>query len=642
MALNIKVSTDYKKIPLNTRANIRSLVSIKGDETKETTPLHLGIVLDVSGSMGGTKLEKAKQAILNILEQLSDEDMISLVTFSDNAKKILVNKPAKDRRSIQKCIDEIQTKGSTNLYEGLSFGYESVAVSGQNHKPRVLILSDGLANTGVKDKNEIKLLAENVQKKGITTSSFGVGKKFDELLMTGLADTGGGNAYFIEDPEDTAETFWDELNFLKHITASNCYLKFENENVVEECLLLNFYNKTENGWFIGDISSAEDLKLVFEIKIKPQEDVSLLKLGKISVVDEKGADLAKSDSSVDIDVVNEKDLTNELPDAEVLKEAVLLSIAKALRHASSLANDGGYRGAADVLEEYYRALSGIDVSDPEVDLKLGDLKEKISQFRQRGEHYYTEKEKKYMLYEQEMLGKSRHGQYNTLMERKRRINKHSAADDDKIIVKLKDIPGAKHEDLVFSDKSFSAVADFLKAVYTKIKDLVPVYSYGKNWVLRDIKTGRIPNIGSYWVRQNTKSNSPEDKRSLKEAGILAGMSFEVVLKGIKTSTPPRFNNQGNSLVIFSNDPRSKGRFPLYIPYNSQMVAAEFLKVVYKKISDVVPPYSYGRKWALANLTAGHLIDAGSAWAQSMNMNADIRPIGKIDIKSGDIIELIIF
>src|SRR5471030_1900324 len=61
------------------------------------TPLNLAVVLDKSGSMTGAKLEKTKQAAMQLVDRLAPDDIFSLVIFSDHAELLV---PAQDRKSV--------------------------------------------------------------------------------------------------------------------------------------------------------------------------------------------------------------------------------------------------------------------------------------------------------------------------------------------------------------------------------------------------------------------------------------------------------------------------------------------------------------------------------------------------------------
>ena len=54
----------------------------KPDPGQQRLPLNLGLVIDASGSMSGPPLESAKQATIDVIDALSDDDHMSLVSFA--------------------------------------------------------------------------------------------------------------------------------------------------------------------------------------------------------------------------------------------------------------------------------------------------------------------------------------------------------------------------------------------------------------------------------------------------------------------------------------------------------------------------------------------------------------------------------
>ena len=95
----------------------------------------------------------------------------------------------------------------------------------RDHINRVLLISDGLANIGLTDETSIRRLVQQYKDRdGITLSSFGVGLDYNEILMTGMAETGAGNYYFIDTPDKMAGVFEKELNGLMKVAAQNAQL----------------------------------------------------------------------------------------------------------------------------------------------------------------------------------------------------------------------------------------------------------------------------------------------------------------------------------------------------------------------------------------------------------------------------------
>ena len=86
------------------------------------TPLNLAVVLDRSGSMTGAKIEKAKQAAMQLVDRLRPDDFFSFVIFSDEARLIVPAQHVEDKDALKEKIESIEAEGSTALYAGVKMG----------------------------------------------------------------------------------------------------------------------------------------------------------------------------------------------------------------------------------------------------------------------------------------------------------------------------------------------------------------------------------------------------------------------------------------------------------------------------------------------------------------------------------------
>src|SRR2546425_3989505 len=83
------------------------------------TPLNLAVVLDRSGSMTGAKIEKARQAAMEVVDRLAPEDIFSFIVYSDRAQVVFPAQEVEDKEALKARISHIQPGGSTALYAGV-------------------------------------------------------------------------------------------------------------------------------------------------------------------------------------------------------------------------------------------------------------------------------------------------------------------------------------------------------------------------------------------------------------------------------------------------------------------------------------------------------------------------------------------
>ena len=199
-------------------------------------PLNLGLVIDASGSMeeqaggsmgprarehGRTRLEAAKRAACGVVGQLEDRDVLTVVSFSDEAITHVAATPL-GRGGRTRCldaIDELGTRGCTDLNGGWLKGAEHVAGYAQEQRRnRVLLLSDGYANQGVTDPEELAHTARGLRERGIYTSTVGIGLDYSTDQLEVLAEHGGGTLHHALEAEDIVAVILAELRDM-HATA---------------------------------------------------------------------------------------------------------------------------------------------------------------------------------------------------------------------------------------------------------------------------------------------------------------------------------------------------------------------------------------------------------------------------------------
>ena len=181
------------------------------------------IVLDRSGSMAGQKLSDARLAVMQLIDQMTANDRLAIVTYSNGVQLLspLVNMDEARRGQLKMVVGQVNADGGTNLGAGLKHGIQALMQTpASGRQRRVILISDGQANQGIVDPLEIGKMASGAAAHNFSVSTVGVGHDFNEILMTTLADHGAGRYYFLEDPKRFALVFEKEFQDTRNVAAS--------------------------------------------------------------------------------------------------------------------------------------------------------------------------------------------------------------------------------------------------------------------------------------------------------------------------------------------------------------------------------------------------------------------------------------
>jgi len=168
------------------------------------------------------KMPYLKQSLRVFLQSLASNDIVAIVAFSDSAQVIVPANKVGNGSWIENAINQIQPGGSTNLYDGLMTGFKQVD---QNYdvrrNNRVILLTDGIANVGTTDPNRIANDAKTYNDKGIYLSSIGLGKDFNDPLLSTLAKQGKGGYQYIDSAAEMDKVFRQEVSGMMQKAASD-------------------------------------------------------------------------------------------------------------------------------------------------------------------------------------------------------------------------------------------------------------------------------------------------------------------------------------------------------------------------------------------------------------------------------------
>lgn len=328
---------------------------------KKRPSLAIIAVVDVSGSMGGSKLGYVKLSCKKLMEHLAPGDMFGMVAF--DSAVYTVAKPVEithqQRTRIEGEIDKLNAGSCTNMSGGLLRGLEVVSKMDitEDTLKRVILFTDGHANEGVaKNRSTLLPLVEKKVTGGTTLSCMGYGHNCDQDLLSDMAAKGGGGYSFIDNPDKCLSAFGRELGGLLSTYATDVKVTIrpnKNNSVME---VLNDYDVDDDNGApiitVGNIISEETKTIVANIVLGTVDnplprDVSAFKI-EVSWNETSSDKAAVQEVPVKVLFCKKED-AQEDDDKTVVKEKEVLEAANAIELANRAAEQGDYTRARELI-----------------------------------------------------------------------------------------------------------------------------------------------------------------------------------------------------------------------------------------------------------------------------------------------------
>ncbi len=172
-------------------------------ETQQVIAKDVLLVLDVSGSMRGAKIQQAKEALNFVLDNLNAEDRFNIVSFSTSTRhyaRDLV--PADERGEARDFVDRLEANGSTDINRAL---LEALAMADPERPTILIFLTDGLPTVGELDVDRIIGNVGDAAADNVRIFPFGVGYDVNTTLLDSMAQNHRGASGYVRPEESIGE-----------------------------------------------------------------------------------------------------------------------------------------------------------------------------------------------------------------------------------------------------------------------------------------------------------------------------------------------------------------------------------------------------------------------------------------------------
>lgn len=357
--MEIEVKLENKVTPPKSTTTNYLLIKMKTPPVHpgQRHPLVIGLAIDKSWSMKGEKIDSTIEAACALVNWLTRNDYICVVAYSADVQIIQPLIQLKDKLSVIDKIRNIKVATSTNLSGGWLQALKIIENSNiPNSYKRVILLTDGQATLGIKDPEQFVKIAQDHHARGISTTTIGFGADFNEASLREIAVAGGGNFYFVSNPEEASEIFFREFGEIGSLYGQAVELRLKFSPGVRLLEMFNDYpfsldsdgNLTIQA---GDIRADDLRNIVLALEINSgasgfnPSNIATVTASFYNLFHNMKLENTQAQTSL---LVSES--ANEQPDLEVIIERMIYSSARAAIKAARHLQDGDMETAKSLIQ----------------------------------------------------------------------------------------------------------------------------------------------------------------------------------------------------------------------------------------------------------------------------------------------------
>ncbi|MCS5551419.1 MAG: VWA domain-containing protein [Gammaproteobacteria bacterium] len=242
---------------------------------------NLVFLIDTSGSMSND-LGLVKQSIEMLVDNLREEDSISIVAYAGSAGLVLKPTSGTDKRTILNAISRLRSGGTTAGGAGIELAYKVAKQNFiHNGNNRVILATDGDFNVGVSSQGGLIRLIEKKREDHIYLSVLGFGYgNYQDSKMEQLADNGNGNYAYIDNLLEAKKVLVKEMGGTLFTIAKDVKIQVEfNPAKVKSYRLIGYVNRLLNKEDFnddkkdaGELGAGHTVTALYEISLYDSDE----------------------------------------------------------------------------------------------------------------------------------------------------------------------------------------------------------------------------------------------------------------------------------------------------------------------------------------------------------------------------------
>ena len=380
---NIEIQTIKEKLTAGADQTIDVLIRVvppEADSSEVKRPkLNLSVVLDRSGSMGGNKMPHAREAAKYCVDQMLPTDRMSTVIFDDFVDVLIPSQEVRNKAAMKSEIDRIEARGSTALHEAWVRGGLQVSDHLDNDAiNRVLLITDGQANVGETNVTTIVHQTRELAARGVSTSTIGIGRDFNEDLLMPMAEAGNGNSWHVQEPNDMQRIFEVELKGLISQVGHSVTFGIKPQDGVRVVEVLNDFEQDASGRYkLPSLQAGSPLEIVVRLHVPATESGTKVHLADfdLSYIGQNSKLPERATAKLEAEFASAEVVESLAENGQVTKAVLLLMNARARREAVEYIDRQDIAGARSSLAMAMDATNAMfsRAPSPELQKELEDL-----------------------------------------------------------------------------------------------------------------------------------------------------------------------------------------------------------------------------------------------------------------------------